>query len=197
MTNKKMLLAIAGAAACVMPVVATAQSVTYTGSQRIGQISASYSITTDGTLGEIGTDHLTAFDVSLSEGGRSPVLFSRTADGGTGSWNGFVVASETSLTIAPFDALSLDTDATNSAGGPSSFLTFRANATLAQLTDDAYPAGLSQTASMSNDTTPFATVAAAAVPEPAMWATMVLGLGAVGFAMRRRQRVTTRIAYAA
>jgi hypothetical protein len=37
-----------------------------------------------------------------------------------------------------------------------------------------------------------------AVPEPATWAMMILGMGAVGFAMRRRQKgnVTTTVAYA-
>lgn len=36
----------------------------------------------------------------------------------------------------------------------------------------------------------------AAVPEPATWAMMILGMGAVGFAMRRhRKNVTTTVAY--
>ena len=38
--------------------------------------------------------------------------------------------------------------------------------------------------------------AAGAVPEPASWAMMILGLGAVGFAMRRRQNVRTTVSYA-
>jgi hypothetical protein len=38
--------------------------------------------------------------------------------------------------------------------------------------------------------------ATAAVPEPAAWAMMILGMGAVGFAMRRRSKVTTRVSYA-
>jgi hypothetical protein len=40
------------------------------------------------------------------------------------------------------------------------------------------------------------TVVAAGVPEPATWAMMILGMGAIGFAMRR-QRVATRVTYAA
>ena len=35
-----------------------------------------------------------------------------------------------------------------------------------------------------------------AVPEPASWAMMILGMGAIGFAMRR-QKVTTQVSYAA
>lgn len=37
---------------------------------------------------------------------------------------------------------------------------------------------------------------AAAVPESATWAMMILGMGAIGFAMRRSQKVVTRVSYA-
>lgn len=40
------------------------------------------------------------------------------------------------------------------------------------------------------------TPVAGAVPEPGTWALMILGFGAVGMAMRRRQMVRTRVAYA-
>ncbi len=38
--------------------------------------------------------------------------------------------------------------------------------------------------------------ATAAVPEPATWALMILGMGAVGFAMRRRGQVKTTVRFA-
>ncbi len=38
---------------------------------------------------------------------------------------------------------------------------------------------------------------AAAVPEPASWAMMIVGFGAVGFAMRRRRKMAVRVAFAA
>ena len=41
-----------------------------------------------------------------------------------------------------------------------------------------------------------ASFGAAAVPEPASWAMMILGMGAIGYAMRRR-KVATRVSYAA
>ena len=41
------------------------------------------------------------------------------------------------------------------------------------------------------------TTSVGAVPEPATWAMMILGMGAVGFAMRRRRRsITTTVSYA-
>ena len=40
------------------------------------------------------------------------------------------------------------------------------------------------------------TTATSAVPEPATWAMMILGMGAIGFAMRRRQKVSTSVQFA-
>ena len=37
---------------------------------------------------------------------------------------------------------------------------------------------------------------AGAVPEPATWALMLVGFGAVGYGMRRRQKVSTSVSYA-
>lgn len=42
-----------------------------------------------------------------------------------------------------------------------------------------------------------ATLAISPAPEPATWATLILGFGIVGFAVRRRQKLTGRVSYAA
>ena len=51
---------------------------------------------------------------------------------------------------------------------------------------------------LSNDTLPFVPIVSVtpAVPEPASWAMMMVGLGAVGYTMRRRKKVTTRVSFA-
>jgi len=46
------------------------------------------------------------------------------------------------------------------------------------------------------ETANFSAGLAAAVPEPAAWAMMILGMGAIGFAMRR-QKVATRVSFSA
>ena len=46
------------------------------------------------------------------------------------------------------------------------------------------------------DATFSATITAAAVPEPASWALMIVGMGAVGNALRRRQKNSGSISYA-
>ena len=49
----------------------------------------------------------------------------------------------------------------------------------------------------SQDATFSVTINGAAVPEPATWAMTILGIGAVGYALRRRSRAATRVRYAA
>lgn len=39
--------------------------------------------------------------------------------------------------------------------------------------------------------------ATSAVPETATWSVMIVGMGAIGYALRRRRQVVTRVSYAA
>jgi len=56
-------------------------------------------------------------------------------------------------------------------------------------------AGISFKPGQSSQISFSAVATAAAVPEPATWAMMILGMGAIGYTMRRRQSV--RVSYAA
>jgi hypothetical protein len=90
-----------------------------------------------------------------------------------------------------FDLASIDSIGTLGAN----ILAFTATGTLRYDGFDATP-GTFVFTTQGNTTTSFsATALTAAVPEPATWALMILGMGAVGFAMRRRN-TTTRVRFA-
>lgn len=76
----------------------------------------------------------------------------------------------------------------------SSFVGFVSTTGLTGLTARATTGTASYWATVNNLTLGGAT--ANAVPEPATWAMMMLGFGAMGAAMRRRPKVATRIRYA-
>lgn len=180
------------AAASAAPVVTA--PITYSGSQQIGSILAAYSITTDGKLGSLDYSDVTAFNVTLSDS-ISSVNYGRTSAGGTGSDFGTFNATATALTIPLFESISFYTNATSMFGGYVGNLTFNYAATNTQIDDAAHGAGLFQSMAEANTKTPFATAVTAAVPEPAAWAMMMLGVGALGV-MTRRQRVSARLRFA-
>lgn len=80
----------------------------------------------------------------------------------------------------------------------SQFLTFRALGNIRYDGFDATPASFLFSAQGNTATSFSATALTAAVPEPATWALMILGMGAVGFAMRRsrKSKVSTTVRFA-
>lgn len=63
------------------------------------------------------------------------------------------------------------------------------------LTAPVFTAGIYRFTGFSNGTLTVSALAAA-VPEPATWAMMIVGMGVIGGAMRRRAKVTTAVRYA-
>jgi hypothetical protein len=63
---------------------------------------------------------------------------------------------------------------------------------LVQLSGDAIPVRIGFVSAFRV----YGETATAAVPEPATWAMMLVGFGGIGFAMRRKSNVTTKVAYA-
>jgi hypothetical protein len=187
-------------AAIAAPAVADAAPITYVGTQQVDSILANYSVTTDGTTGvAVDSSHVTAFDVVLKDA-ISSVSYGRTSLGGTGSASGGFNASATALSLGLFGQFSLYSNAQGPFGGFLGNLTFNGpflspGSTSAQIDDAAHGnPGLSQSAGQPNNVA-FATVLAAtpAVPEPATWGTMMLGLGALGAVLRRTR---TRVRFA-
>lgn len=77
------------------------------------------------------------------------------------------------------------------AGQTSATYIFRTNAT-SYVTNGTFTTQDGSVAQRAN----FAPTALGAVPEPTTWAMMLLGFGGIGFAMRRRAKVRTTVAYA-
>lgn len=191
----------ATAAALGLATAAAAAPVVYTGSKTLSNgtntIKAVYSITTDGTFGSnvnIGA-HVTDYSVSLDDG-TSIFGYSRIGTGGTGSVYGSFTASATDLRIGAFDqGLMSNSNGLTAAGSFLGLFNVSNFGATAQISDASHTTYINSL-DFVNGGKPFATAAAAAVPETATWAMMILGMGAIGFAMRR-QKVTMRVSYAA
>lgn len=130
----------------------------------------------------------------------SDTLTITSTDGGLFSLSSFAAAT-TFTTINR--ALSLSVTGVG-AGGPVNAVFFRAGGAADTFTAFS-PTGFTNLSSLTFAAAPGATspefaldnivLNAAAVPEPASWAMMILGMGAVGFALRRRGKVALRVSY--
>lgn len=174
-------------------VPASAASIVYTGSQQVGTIAATYSITTDGSLGNLNARSIQLFDVTLTNGA-STIAFNNNV----GSVRGFFTATATNLSINRVILAELDfatSGITNNLFD--GVLIFTDSFTQAQIGSLA-PSTFSNQNSISFATAPAVVITPTpAVPEPATWAMMIVGFGTVGGAMRRRKsKVTTTVAYA-
>ena len=78
----------------------------------------------------------------------------------------------------------------------STFYGFVSTTGLTGLTVRATTADASYWATVNNLTLGGPVTATPGVPEPATWMMMILGFGAIGFGMRRSQKVTARIRFA-
>ena len=197
MVRKLMLLAGA-TSALGLATAAAAAPIVYTGARTItsanGTIAATYTIDTDGTTGSTidAISHITGYSITLNDG-VSQFTFGRTSTGGDSVYGSFT-ATATALSIGSNDGLNFNTNNQTAVGQYLGLLNFGSFFTQAQIADAAHTTYVSQFMFTGSNT--IATAApAAAVPEAATWATMILGMGAVGFAMRRR-RVSTRVRWA-
>lgn len=176
-------------AAAFTAVDASAAPTVYDGMQTFNnaQITAKYTITTDGTMGvspfgALSDANILHFSVTLSDA-LGTYSFNDTSGYASGTFN----ASGTTLSEA--------------SGRRSGSLAFTSNETY-----DGFATGQLTFAYYGNqvqienadggryDTRPgnlaIATLAAPAVPEPAIWAMMIFGFGAIGIALRARPRST-------
>lgn len=198
-------LAMAAATATLIAAApASAASITYINTQQIGTVLAKYSITTDGTIGGLTGANITAFDVTLSDN-LTTTEFGKSTTSSSGTASGRFIATATSLSMYAYNsALDFNTTARGSTGVYLAGFEIGGSQSSVYFSDAAHNGSYYQSAAEPNNVA-FATMAipssgdpaVSAVPEPAVWAMMMIGLGAIGVALRRRQKVTTRVAYAA
>lgn len=182
-------LAVASLLSTVAAFPAQAAPIVYTGSQLAGTASANYSIQTDGTLGALGATNITGYSITLSNG-TTPLSFSNT--------NGRLMFSNSPQLFATNANLAFNFSFFGS-------IVFDLPGAVESL---GFTSGLAggvvridtSGASYFNFQNGLQTIATAqvagAVPEPATWAMMIAGFGMVGFAMRRRQKVSTTVRFA-
>lgn len=194
---KRSLVLLAATTALLTASPAWAGPTIYSLNQTVGAGNVSGSITTDGTTGALGSGNITAFNLLLNDG---TTTFNLT------NLNGGVLFSGNALT-ATAGALSFNFGAAGTnfalfqAPNPGSGVTYFCLQTSGCYQPVATPGeGLRITGTLLNNSlqgnVSFATAAVAGVPEPATWAMMLAGFGAMGFAMRRRKKVATRIRFA-
>ena len=174
---KRMLLAITMMASLTAVQANAAIPITYTGSQTVsdplrGAITATYSITTDGSLGNVNQSNITSYLFTLVQGSNSVQI-------GTGVGQSFVVG--------PFFSTSTDLSILVGASNPLNFYNGGYAVQFGPFATGIFFGGSLGVGDFQNNVS-FARANTAAVPEPATWAMMLMGFGAIGVSARRRKR---------
>lgn len=187
LTTFKLLVTVGGLA---LASSASAAQIIYTGSQQVGPVAANYSFTTDGGVGQLAAN-LIDYSIYLSDGTNSYTLTP-----GNSYALSYVSATSKYLYIDTgyLDVLSFGRVPINGFGqtaGGFGVTSDQTGVTLASSSDPGfYVINHDNAAGFA-----YAGTVASAVPEPATWGMMVLGMGAIGSAMRRRQKVSTRVSF--
>ena len=183
-------LLLAGAAA---PSSAAVYNVT----RSIGTGSVSGTITTDNTLGVLASTNVTAYALTLTDAQGSRTI---TQNGTSASTTVFGNAFSATSAGLFFDFNQAGQSGVYLANlGPQAFYCVQTNGCFdyngaGEAVTTNY-AGGNRTVLRESGLVQLASAATGAVPEPATWAMMTLGFGAVGFAMRRKM-AATRIRFA-
>lgn len=186
MMRSRALLVGACLAVSATPALA---AITYTGSSTVGSAgSYSLSVTTDGATGALSTSDITDWLITISDSHGTFTLTpldSQVQIGGSA-----LSATPTDLTF-DFAGSGYALFQNPAIGSSANFLCFAGQVcgnysdAINLLVGTDFPAGVS-TSPMSGSVI-IASAISGAVPEPATWAMMLVGFGAVGFAMRKRK----------
>lgn len=185
------LTTIAGTALSLFLSSQAFAATTFTGTRDTGNRLATYSITTDDTLGAIGTSQITSWTMAITDGA---LTHNFSSLGGNTQFSGLSLFSTGTDLLFNYDSVAYIFASFCSAGNQSC-LYMQAGYDAATLVHEdlirLYPydgggwqrsnqTGIQSIASVPRDVT-------GAVPEPGTWAMMLLGFGAIGLSVRRRR----------
>jgi hypothetical protein len=178
------LTTIAGTALSLFLSSQALAATTFTGTRNTGTRTATYSITTDDTIGAIGTSQITSWIMSISDGVATDNF---SSVGGTMDFSGSWLWSNGTDLLFDYDSVGFIYASFYSPGNTSALVIQAGdgyNEDLIRLAGAApgweigYETGLQSIASIPGG----------AVPEPGTWAMMILGFGgATGWQLRRRR----------
>ena len=174
----------------VVAVAAPASATSYLVNQTIGAAGhVTGTIDTDGTTGALGASNISAWDLLVSGPGASITL--SNLNSGVYSTGSGLIATSSGIT---FDYSNpVDSFLIFQAGGFGSQATYWCNASAAgscfqgATASPQYYFDSSRQTEARSGVQDIASGAAAAVPEPATWALMILGFGGIGASIRHRR----------
>ncbi|MHA6722554.1 PEPxxWA-CTERM sorting domain-containing protein [Sphingomonas sp. RS2018] len=188
------------AVAATLAATGTADAATYVSTARtVGAGSVNLSITTDGTIGTLTTANITAYSIAVTDPtGAITLTRANSALGIAG--NAFTATTSNLQFNFGAAGYALFQSPTFGSGGPFYCLQGGTSACFdgagaAEGLDSVSCCGSVERTARTGVFT-VASVTTSAVPEPATWAMMMLGFGGMGFALRRRAKVTTRVRFA-
>lgn len=187
----------AAAAAAMLFTATSASAATYTGSHALAGGTVNMSVTTDDTIGALTTANIVDWSITVDLGGGGYTMTS--ANSGLTYLSGTAFQATATQLLFDFEGnghLQWDTFAF---GKSNALCMTAASAAFTCTGPFKSEAGVENgnlvTAARSGQFV-LGEVSSSGVPEPATWALMILGFGAVGGAMRRRQSVATKVRFA-
>lgn len=186
MKTKMMLAAVAALMVSAAPASAAVFDWTYNGTVAgVGSVVSSGTITTTDTTTALGGRQ--AYTVTGITGSRNGVAIDGLAQLFPSNYGG--ADNFLFTTGLPFSGLGVSFSLVNG-----TFVNLFADG---GVTGEYFATNLFGNAGRTNAVGSFTfSAAVSAVPEPATWGMMILGFGAIGFAMRRRAKIGTRVRFA-
>jgi opacity protein-like surface antigen len=176
------MMKLFGVAALISAIACSAHAadITYTNTLAGDGLTANYSITTDGALGQLTLADLVAFSATISSSTQS-VSFNQLSYGASLDLDD-TLATASGLIASPDAGINGPPDYINSAYAPNDIVIFENAARIDLSVGNTTETGYATVGRF------YAQAAVSAAPEPGSWLLMVAGIGGMGLMLRRARR---------